>query len=166
MATSLSSGYTVKTDWTFTKTDDDDTGTNQNNKTATATMTDGTTSGKSDRIYSDRLVLAASAATSLDLAGSLTDFFGSTITFVNVRAMQFSLTGASSVTIGGAAATAFEGWVSTGGTVTIETGGALFIGGSATTYPVGAGSTDKLKLLNNDSGVSATIDLVIVGTSA
>lgn len=166
MSTSLSSDYSIRTGWTFTKTDDDDVGTNTNSKTASATMTDGTTSGKADRIYSDRLVLAASAGTSLDLAGSLTDFFGSTITFVNVRTMQFSLTGASSVTIGGAAATAFEGWISSAGTVTIETGGALFVGGSATTYPVGAGSTDKLKILNNDSGVSATIDLVIVGTSA
>lgn len=166
MATSLQSDYSVKTGFTFTKTEDDDSGSVQSQRLSSASLTDGTTSGTADRIYFDKLVLAASAATSLDLAGSLTDYFGSTITFVNVRHMQFALSNASSVTIGGAAATAFEGWISTGGTVTLETGGVLFIGGSATTYPVGAGSTDKLKILNNDSGNSATIDLVIVGTSA
>ena len=169
MATSLVTNYSFRIGWTFTSTTANDVTTDENSRIGSGSTTDGTTSGKADRIYRAQLALAGGAVSTLDLAGSLTDAFGSTITMASVRMMQFTLSNtcsASSVTIGNASATAFEGWVSAGGTVTVQNGGHLIIGGETTVYTVGAGSTDKLKFLNDDGSDAATIDMVIIGKSA
>jgi hypothetical protein len=50
-----------------------------------STLADGTGSGQADKIFSDQRILAASATEDLDLAGSLVDALGATITFVKLK---------------------------------------------------------------------------------
>jgi hypothetical protein len=50
-------------------------------------LTSGTGAGAADLMFTDTRTLAASGTENLDLAGSLTDAFGATLTFVELRAV-------------------------------------------------------------------------------
>src|SRR4051812_29045516 len=70
----------------------------------------GTAVDCADVVWSDQRTLALSTAESLDLAGSLTNAFGTTLTFVKVKAIYIQNTetrAGAILAVGGAASNAF-----------------------------------------------------------
>lgn len=132
-------------------------------------MTSGTADRKADLVFSDIRVLAASTSEELDLAGSLSDVFGATLTFVKIRGIYISAAAANggNIVVGGASSNAFAGPFADD-TDKIELPAEAYLewvnpkGGWAVT----AGTGDLLKIENDDSGASGTYTIQIVGTSA
>lgn len=135
------------------------------------TLGPGTGAGRADTVFSDRRTLAASATEDLDLAGTLLDAFGATVTFARIKGLVISAAAGNTnnVVIGGAAANGFVSWV--GGathTVILRPGATLaLMAGSAdaTGYAVTAGTADLLKVANSGAGTSVTYDIVLIGAS-
>lgn len=173
MSTTLSiDNITNKVLWTFTKTENFGDSTSQASSfTFTGSLSNGVIANQADRLYINQTTLAAGATLNLDLAGSLIDVFGSTITFVKVKYFYFELTTdttSSSVTLGGHATAAAPLWFAdVTDKVTVRNGGFLSIyAPDVTGYPVTATTGDILKIVNNDGSNVATYKIVIVGTSA
>jgi hypothetical protein len=142
------------------------------NFTRAVGLANGTAAGQADRIFHDRRTLAASATEDLDLAGSLVDPFGATITFARIKALLVAAAAGNTnnVIVGGAASNQFLTWVGAGThTVTVRPGGllALLAGGAdATGYAVTAGTGDLLRIANSAGGTSVDYDIVLIGASA
>lgn len=134
-------------------------------------LANGTAAGQADRIFTDTRTLGASANEDLDLAGTLTDAFGTTVTFAKVKAIIIGAASGNTnnVIVGGAATNAFVNWVGAAThTVTVRPGGVLaLLTGSADLngYGVTAGTGDLLRVTNSGAGTSVTYDIAIVGTS-
>jgi hypothetical protein len=130
----------------------------------------GTGANKADKVYSERVTLAASATETLDLAGALTDALGAALTFVAVKAIILvaAAGNVNDVVMGGAAATQFVGPLGDAtDKVKVRPGGFLAcIAPDATGWQVGAGTADNLKIANGGGTTGVTFDLIIIGTSA
>ena len=133
-------------------------------------LDNGTGANAADRLWMDTNTLTASANTDIDLAGSLTDALGASLTFARVKALFLrAATGnANNVVIGGAASNQFVGPF--GGathTFAVKPGGFMgWIAPDATGWPVTAGTGDLLRIANSGAGSSVTYDVVIIGASA
>jgi hypothetical protein len=144
---------------------------NSNTDTYSKSLTDGTgATGTGDRMYRTETTIAGGGTLNLDLAGSLTDFFGNVITFARVKAIKVELTNdttATSILIGDHASP-WNTWVAgTNPRVRVYNGGCFFLAGpGATMYAVTAGSADGLKIVNEDGANVATIKITIIGSSA
>lgn len=169
---SLTSRITLAASALQTATLDLGTATAQLAKSYSVDLTDGTSAGQANRIFHDTRTLAASATEDIDLAGVLTDAFGTTITLARIKGLIISAAAANTnnVIVGGASATQFVSWVGAAThTVTVRPGAtlALFAGSADSTgYVTAAGSTDLLKIANSSSGTSVTYDIVILGCNA
>lgn len=130
----------------------------------------GTGANQADRVFTDQRTIAASGTDDLDLAGSLTDALGATITFVRIKGLiVYAATGnTNNVIVGGAASNQFINWVGgTSHTVTVRPGGLLvLLAGDATSYAVTAGTGDLLRIANSGAGTSVVYDVVLIGASA
>jgi hypothetical protein len=139
-------------------------------KIATLDLVSGTGVGAADRIFTDTRTIAASGTDDLDLAGSLVDAFGATLTFVRVKGILVVAAAANTnnVVVGGAASNQFLTWVgSASDKVNVRPGGMLLLAATdATAYAVTAATGDLLRIANSSSGTSVTYDVVIVGCSA
>src|SRR6266704_193626 len=78
-------------------------------KNYAVSLTTGTAAGQADLLYQDTNTLAASATLDVDLAGSLSGAFGSTLTFVQLKApiVAAPAGNTNNVLVGGAAAPQF-----------------------------------------------------------
>jgi hypothetical protein len=101
------------------------------------------------------------ASEDVDLAGGLTDVFGATLTFAEVKFFGVHNTGTATITLGAASSNAWAGLFNATGTVTIPAGGfAIFGANDATGFAVVAGTGDLLKV----AGTSGqTYDLIVWG---
>jgi hypothetical protein len=131
----------------------------------------GTGAGKADKVFSDRRTLAASATEDLDLAGSLVDAFGATITFARIKGIIVAAADANTnnVVLGNATSNGWATLLSATGTVTLRPGAFVAVGtgvADATGYAVTAGTGDLLKVANSGAGSSVTYDIHIIGASA
>ncbi len=136
-------------------------------------LTDGTTANKADLLYVGNRTVASATNDDIDLAGSLSDFFGATITFAEIVAVLVinqaadGTANTTDLTIGNVT-NGFEGFLSSSGTVgPIGPGGVFFIstpdaGGLGT---VTASTADLLRVANS-SGASATYQICVLGRSA
>jgi len=131
---------------------------------------DGTGADKADLVWHDQRQLAASANEELDLAGVLTDAFGTTLTFAKVTALVVfaKKTNTNNVIVGGAAANALATMFSDASDKAVVRPGGLvaFIARDTTAYAVTAGTGDKLKIENSAGGSVVDYEIVIVGRSA
>ena len=143
------------------------------------TTADGTGADQADLIYTNKVTLSAASSTSIDLAGSLTDYYGATITFAKIKLIMVKNTSnalgtptTSTISVGGAGATAFKNWITSTAddgseNVKVLVGGFLAIGSPAAAgYGVTAATADILKILNDSGASQAQYEIVIVGTSA
>jgi hypothetical protein len=133
-----------------------------------AQISNGTGAGQASQVYQDTLSLGPSASSNLDLAGSLLNIFGQTITFTKIRliAVRASpnnnaantlavIRGSSNgVPLFGAASGGFAGL----------NPGAWFIYYDPTGITVTAATGDILTLTNNAGTNTISADIVIVGT--
>lgn len=137
-------------------------------------FTDGTTANAADIVFMDQRAVATASNDDIDLAGSLSDAFGNTITMVEVVAVLVinePITGAANTTdlTIGAGTNPFVGFL--GGTTPtvgpIGPGGVFYIacpdaGGLGT---VTAGTADILRIANS-SGATANYQIAILARSA
>jgi len=130
-------------------------------------LADGTADNQADLFFADRRTLTATSE-DLDLAGSLTDAKGNTLTFVEIVAILIhnrSTTATEKLAVGGAAANQFINWVANSSDiVNIGPDGILLLWSPVDGYGVTAGTGDLLKI---DAGSDTIIyDILLVGRSA
>lgn len=132
-------------------------------------LANGTGAGQADRIFSDQRTLTASSTENLDLAGTLTDVYGATITFARVKAIIIGAASGNTnnVVVGGHASAAFVNWVSDATDKIVVRPGGLFVlaATDATGYAVTATTGDMLTVANSSSGTSVTYDVIVIGSS-
>lgn len=132
----------------------------------------GTGAGQADRLYVKTSTLNASANEDLDLAGGVTDMYGTTLTFAKIGLLyvEAKVTNANNVLIGGAAATQWASWLGdVSDKVVIRPGGFILLGcgkDDANRYAVGAGASDLLRVANSAAGSAVTYTMLLAGTSA
>lgn len=133
-------------------------------------LASGTGANQADRVFHDQRTLTASSSENLDLAGSLTDAFGATITFARVKGLLVAASAGNTnnVLVGGAASNGFVNWVSDAtDVVVVRPGGVLALfAPDATAYAVTAATGDLLKVANSGGTTSVIYDIVIIGASA
>jgi hypothetical protein len=132
---------------------------------------DGAGAGQANRAWQDTRTLAASATEDLDLAGTLTDAFGATVTFARVKAIRIKAApdNTNNVVVGAASSNAWASLLNATGTLTLRPGAFVELAVSeadATGYAVTAGTGDLLKVANSGAGSSVSYDIVIIGASA
>jgi hypothetical protein len=135
--------------------------------TNTLTLTNGTGANQAQNIYAATRSLNASSNEDLDLAASLANGLGSTITFGAVKALyvKAASTNGSTLTVKCPASNGVTGWVvAAGDGVKLRPGGILLlVAPDATGYAVTAGTGDLINIVNDDSGAAASYDIAIIG---
>jgi hypothetical protein len=138
---------------------------------AAVQLVSGTGAGQADLVFSDRRSIAASGTEGLDLAGTLTDAFGATLTFVKIKGLYVRADAANTnnVVVGADGTSPWTTLLNSTGTVTLRPG-AFFLAAAgsadATGYGVTASTGDILKVANSSSGTAVSYDIVVIGTSA
>lgn len=155
--------------------------TDQSSDSFSLSITNGTGSGSTaDLKYTQLYTLTSSGTQSIDLAGSLTDEYGATITFARIKVMMIRVLSSTEdaaslggpVDVGGAASNQFVNWIDTaaakvrvGGTAASK-GLLLLAADGATGYAVTAGTGDTLKLTNTSGSQSVKVRVTFIGSSA
>ena len=133
------------------------------------TWANGTTAGVADRIFSDTRTVAASSTDALDLAGVLTDIYGQTLTFVEIRAVliKAATTNVNNVRVNRPASNGVPLFLAASDGIDVPPGGCFFWACPADgKVTVTAGTGDILNCDNSSSGTSVSYDVVIIGVSA
>lgn len=146
-----------------------DIGTGRHNicETYSTALTNGTAANQANQMWADTRTITASANDDLDLAGVLTNAFGSTLTFTSIKGIVVKAASANTndVIIGGSATNPFETFL--GGTnpaVNVVPGGTFAIfNPEANGFAVTAGTGDILRVTNGAGGTSVDYDIIIVG---
>lgn len=132
-------------------------------------IANGTGTGQVDAVYSKRITVTdSSTPTDLDLAGSLTDPFGDTVTFAELLLLFVRFNGASGVlSVGGDGSAAISTLTgATNDTIGVTAGGHIVLySPTSTGYAVTATSADILQFAIS-TGTNATADVIILGRSA
>lgn len=137
-----------------------------------AILATGTGAGQADKIFHDQRTLTASATEDLDLAGVLVDAFGSTLTFVKLKALIIAAAAGNTnnVLVGGVAAGLASIITPAATGIVVVRPGAFFCVAAgqadATGYVVTATTADLLHIANSAGGSSVTYDIIAIGTSA
>jgi hypothetical protein len=128
-------------------------------------LADGTGADQANKYFSDRRSLVGPGSTEdLDLAGGLTDAFGSVITMTKIKAIFFRNNAASNTfTISRPAANGLALFAAASDAITIRPGGIfLWACSESTAIAVTAGTGDLLTITKSGSGTD-TYDIVLVG---
>lgn len=129
----------------------------------------GTGLGMADMKWTDRRTLAASATETLDLAGSLTGPFGTTLTFARIKAVlvKASSVNTNDVQVTRPASNGVPLFLAASDGLPVKPGGLfLWVAPDAAGVAVTAGTGDGLTFTNSAAGTSVTYDVVLIGASA
>lgn len=128
----------------------------------------GTAAGLADKVWSDTRVVTTGATDSLDLAGTLTDAFGSVVTFVKIRAIIFSAasTNTTTLTISRVATAGVPLFAADGDAIAPLSAGGFFCWADPAAGLTVTATTDDILSIVNSAGASATYSITVVGTSA
>lgn len=132
-------------------------------------LASGTAANQADKIFHDRRTLVASATEDLDLAGSLTDALGATITMARIKALIVKAASANTnnVNVIRPAANGVPLFLAASDGIPVLPGGVLaWIAPNAAGIAVTAGTGDLITFTNSAAGTSVTYDVVIIGASA
>lgn len=132
-------------------------------------ITNGTGAGQANMVFSDERTVSASATDSLDLAGSLTDPFGATMTFARIKAVlvKAAATNTNNVNVVMPASNGVPLFLAASDGIAVQPGGLLlWVAPTAAGVVVTAGTGDLLNLVNSAGGSSVTYQIVIVGANA
>lgn len=129
------------------------------NPTPSITFTDGVGANAANQIYQANRALTA-GADSVDLAGALTDGYGSTVALVRVKAIYIKNTGTTDLTFG-AGSNPFITMLNSTGTITLKPGAFVLLATpDATGYAVTAGTGD---LINVTGTGTSTYSIAVLG---
>lgn len=131
----------------------------------------GTGAGQVDRVYTATNTLSASGTANLDLAGTLTDAFGATITFARIKSVQITAAAANTnnVQVTRPASNGTALFMAAGDGIELRPGAAFsWASGTAdaTGIPVTAGTGDLITLTNSAGTTTVSYTVVITGCSA
>lgn len=133
----------------------------------TNSFDNGTGANQANELFTDTRTITASSSENLDLAGSLQDAFGATLTFTKIKALVITAAAGNTndVVVGGhptaAIATIFG---TTADTIVVKPGGTLaLIAPDANGYGITATTADMLTVANSGAGTSVTYTIAIVG---
>ncbi|WP_119270851.1 hypothetical protein [Taklimakanibacter deserti] len=132
-------------------------------------LTSGTGNSQCDLEYRAQRTLSASANEDLDLAGSLADVFGATLTFVKVRGIWIKAAAGNtnSVVIKPASSNGFTGpFGAATHTITLPPSGVFLVTAPVGGWTVTAGTVDKINIANSAGSTSVTYDIHVIGASA
>lgn len=132
-------------------------------------LSDGTAANQADRIFKDTRTLAASATEDLDLSGALTNIYGETVVFADIRAILITAAAANTnnVNVTRPASNGLPLFLAAGDGAPVRPGGAfLWVAPDATGIPVTAGTGDLLTLTNSAGGTPVDYSITIIGASA
>lgn len=130
-------------------------------------LASGTGFGNADLAFSDQRTLASAASENLDLAGSLVDGLGQTITAAKIKGLliEADASNTTNITVGGAASNGLQAFFgATTHTIVLQPGD-RFVWVSKTGWPVTAATADLLKVANG-SGATGIYRVKIIGASA
>ncbi|WP_431861371.1 hypothetical protein [Azospirillum sp.] len=132
---------------------------------ASYTLANGTAADQANHFFAATYTGVDSTGNSHDLAGGLTDAFGSTTTFTAIKTLvvKAASTNSGNVIVGGAASNAFASMFGDAtDKVALKPGGILVLHDpSAAGYAVTAGTGDLLKIAASSGTVD--YDLVLIG---
>lgn len=129
----------------------------------------GTGAGMADLIFTDTRTLTASATEDLDLAGSLTDAYGVTMTFARIKALIViaAAGNTNNVNVIRPASNGVPLFLAASDGLPVRPGGLLAWGCTdATGVAVTAASGDLITFTNSAGTTSVTYTVVIIGASA
>lgn len=130
----------------------------------------GVLANQADLLWTDNRTIAPSGTDDLDLAGTLADVFGQTVSFARVKGIIVVAdpTNTNDVVIGAAASNAFVGpFGSATHTMKVQPGNPFCIfAAGLTAWPVTPTTADLLRIANGGAGTSVTYDIAILGASA
>lgn len=169
MATSLTTTLTASLQAALSNPIDLVTGAAPLDYTKKMTWTNGTLVNTADKVFSDTRTVTASSTDALDLAGSLTDIYGATLTFVEVRGLLVvaAAGNTNNCRLNRPASNGVPLFLAASDGIDIPPGGFFFwacpADGKVTVTP---STGDIINIDNSSSGSSVTYDVVIIGTSA
>jgi hypothetical protein len=119
-------------------------------------------------LWHDQRTLASEATEDLDLAGSLTDSFGATVTIVKLKAVIVvaAAGNTNNVEVTMPAANGVPLFLAAEDGIPVLPGGEFRWVAPGAGVTVTAGTGDLLTFTNSSSGTSVTYDVILVGTSA
>lgn len=133
-------------------------------------LTSGTGAGQADRVFTDTRTLAPSATENLDLAGTLTDAYGATLTFVTIKAIIIRAAAANNaanqVQVTRPATNGVPFVMAAGDGIALAPGFTFAWFGSGTGVTVTPATGDLITVTNSAGTNSVSYDVVIIGTSA
>lgn len=131
-------------------------------------LANGTAAGQVDRVFADQRTLTASATENLDLAGALTDAYGTSITFATVKAViiKAATTNTNEVQVTRPATNGVPLFMAASDGISLKSGYVFAWFGSGVGTTVTASTGDLITITNSAGGTSVVFDVVIIGTSA
>lgn len=128
----------------------------------------GTAAAQADLIWHDRVTLGASGTADLDLAASLVDAFGTTLTFVKLKAIIVVAAAANTnnVNVTRPASNGVPLFLAAGDGVPVLPGGEFKWVAPGAGVTVTAASGDLLTFTNSAGTTGVTYDVFLIGTSA
>lgn len=138
------------------------------NVIAALSLSDGAGANQADRIFSDTRTLAASANEDLDLAGALTNAYG-TVTFARVKAILIiaDAGNTNNVNVTRPGSSGVPLFLAASDGVAVRPGGIFLLACSdATGYPVTASTADLINIANSAGSTSVNYTVIIIGASA
>lgn len=130
----------------------------------------GTGADQADLLFHDQRTVSASSNEDLDMAGSLSDAFGNTLTFARIKllAVYAAAANTNNVNVTADASAGVPGlFLALGDGVVVRPGGLfLWCAPDATAAVVTATTGDLINFANSSSGSSVTYDVAIIGASA
>jgi len=134
---------------------------------ANYSFTNGTGANQANECFVDTRTLSASATEDLDLAGGLTDAYGTALTFTKIKAIIIKAAAANTnnVQITRPASNGLVLFMAASDGIALTPGACFaFIAPDANGVAVTAGTGDLLTITNSAGTTGVTYDIVIVGT--
>lgn len=131
-------------------------------------LSDGTGANQADRLFTDTRTLAASANEDLDLSGSLTNAFGTTVTFAKVKAVLVIADAGNTNNVNVTRpANGVPIFLASGDGVAVRPNGVFLLAcADATAVAVTASTGDLINIANSAGSTSVTYTIIVIGTSA
>jgi hypothetical protein len=131
-------------------------------------FTDGTAANQVDKAWTDQRTLVGSATEDLDLAASLVDAFGDTVTFVKLKAVIIlaAAGNTNNVNVTRPGSNGLVLFLAAGDGIAIKPGGCFVWACPGTGITVTAATGDLLTFTNSAGGTDVIYDVILLGTSA
>jgi len=132
-------------------------------------LTSGTGANQADKLFTDTRTLSASGTEDLDLAGSLTDALGTTLTFARIKAVIVTAASGNTnnVNVTRPASNGVPLFLAAGDGIAVRPGGMfVWVAPDATAVAVTGGTGDLLTFTNSAGSTPVTYSVIIIGASA